>query len=106
MGKNKDNAEKIARLAKALAHPTRIMILHFLAKQESCFFGDISEIVAVSKATMSQHLSELKNAGLIIGEVLPPKSVYCIDRKAWGEVKELFGSLIEACCEEKKCGCR
>ncbi len=105
MNLDKIEAEKIARIAKALAHPTRILILQFLANENSCYFGDISEIVPVSKATISQHLSELKNAGLIIGEIVPPKSMYCIDREAWKEVNLLFSSLIDSCSNEKKCGC-
>ncbi len=105
MNLDKEKAERVARIAKALAHPTRVLILQFLANENSCYFGDISEIVPVSNATISQHLSELKNSGLIIGEIVPPKSMYCIDREAWQEVKELFGSLIDSCCIDKRCGC-
>ena len=97
MNINKEQIERMAQIAKVLGHPTRILILQFLAGEKSCYFGDISEIVPVSKATISQHLAALKNAGLIIGEILPPKSCYCINPKAWVEVKELFGSLIDTC---------
>ncbi len=103
---DKDRAERIARIAKALAHPTRVLILQFLAGENSCYFGDISEIVPVSNATISQHLSELKNAGLIHGEIVPPKSSYCINREAWAEVGELFGGLIAECQDKKNCGCK
>ncbi len=106
MNIDKERAQKTAQIAKAIAHPTRVMILMFLAKQESCYFGDISEIVPVSNATISQHLAELKKAGLIVGEIVPPKSMYCIDREAWSHVRLLFGELIDACCEDKKCGCQ
>ena len=54
--------EQIARFAKAMGHPTRVAILAFLAKQESCFFGDIHEELPIAKATVSQHLKELKDA--------------------------------------------
>ena len=57
--------EQIARFAKAMGHPARMAILSFLAKQESCFFGDIHEELPIAKATVSQHLKELKDAGLI-----------------------------------------
>ena len=61
--------EQIARFAKAMGHPARMAILSFLAKQESCFFGDIHEELPIAKATVSQHLKELKDAGLIQGEI-------------------------------------
>ena len=60
--------EQIARFAKALGHPARMAILNFLVKQESCYFGDIHEELPIAKATVSQHLKELKDAGLIQGE--------------------------------------
>ena len=58
-------AEQIARFAKALAHPARIQILQFLARRQECYFGDIHEELPIAKATVSQHLRELKDAGLI-----------------------------------------
>ena len=57
--------ETLARFAKALGHPARIAIMQFLAKQEQCYFGEINEELPIAKATVSQHLTELKNAGLI-----------------------------------------
>ena len=71
--------EQIARFAKAMGHPTRMAILAFLAKQDSCFFGDIHEELPIAKATVSQHLKELKEAGLIQGEIETPKVRYCIN---------------------------
>ena len=59
--------EQIARFAKAMGHPARMAILSFLAKQESCFFGDIHEVLPIAKATVSQHLKELKDAGVNSG---------------------------------------
>ena len=58
---------QLARYAKAMSHPTRLSILLFLSKQNSCFFGDIHEELPIAKATVSQHLKELKDAGLIQG---------------------------------------
>ena len=71
MGKTKDytdEQERIARYAKAMGHPARMAILQFLAGRETCFFGDIHEELPIAKATVSQHLKELKEAGLIQGE--------------------------------------
>ena len=70
--------EQTARFAKAMGHPARIAILEFLAKQRQCYFGDIHEELPIAKATVSQHLKELKEAGLIQGEVEAPKVRYCM----------------------------
>ena len=96
--------EKIARYAKALGHPTRIAIMCFLAKQEQCYFGDIHEELPIAKATVSQHLAELKAAGLIQGEVETPKVRYCINREAWDEACQLFGKFFDQCiCKKENC---
>ena len=75
--------EQMARFAKAMGHPARMAVLEFLAKQDSCFFGDIHEELPIAKATVSQHLKELKEAGLIQGEIETPKVKYCINRENW-----------------------
>ncbi len=98
-----EKEERLAKYAKALGHPARIAILNFLAKQESCFFGDIQEILPIAKATVSQHLTELKNADLIQGEIIPPKVKYCINKSNWEEVSLLFGELFSTCLADKKC---
>ena len=64
------NQEQLARFAKAIGHPARVAILEFLARQSVCYFGDIHEELPIAKATVSQHLKELKDAGLIQGEIL------------------------------------
>ena len=92
--KHTEQEEQLARFAKAMGHPTRIAILKFLASQDSCFFGDIHEVLPISKATVSQHLSLLKEAGLIQGEILPPKVKYCINPTNWEHAKELFNELF------------
>ncbi|MFI3294909.1 MAG: metalloregulator ArsR/SmtB family transcription factor [Rikenellaceae bacterium] len=91
----KNNEELTAKYLKALAHPARIAIVQFLAKQKCCFFGQIHEVLPIAKATVSQHLAELKNANLIQGEILPPKVKYCINQKTWQEAKELIKNLME-----------
>lgn len=100
-----DREERLARYAKAMGHPARIAILRFLARQESCFFGAIHEVLPISKATVSQHLKELKDAGLIRGEIQPPKVRYCIDRENWDEARNLFAGFFRDCGADESCCC-
>lgn len=96
--------EQLARFAKALGHPARIAIMHFLAKQKTCYFGDIHEELPIAKATVSQHLKELKDAGLIQGEVETPKVKYCINRENWQLAHELFKEFFGQCiCKSGEC---
>ncbi|MBR2017089.1 MAG: winged helix-turn-helix transcriptional regulator [Prevotella sp.] len=102
-----EKQEKLARFAKALGHPARIAVMQFLAKQEQCYFGDIHEELPIAKATVSQHLSELKDAGLIQGTIEIPKVKYCINQENWQLAQELFkeffGTTIckgKGCCEK------
>ena len=97
--------ERIARFAKAMGHPARIAILEFLAQQSECYFGDIHEELPIAKATVSQHLKELKEAGVIQGEVEPPKVKYCINRENWRVACELFGGLFCKCSVKEKSCC-
>ncbi|MDD7304592.1 MAG: winged helix-turn-helix domain-containing protein [Bacteroidaceae bacterium] len=97
------NLEQIARYAKAMGHPTRMAILAFLAKQDSCFFGDIHEELPIAKATVSQHLKELKEAGLIQGEVEAPKVKYCINKDNWQIAKRMFAHFFAQPCCDKDC---
>ncbi|PVX51813.1 ArsR family transcriptional regulator [Balneicella halophila] len=90
-----DDTETLARFAKALGHPTRITILQYLEKQSCCFTGDLVDVLPFSQSTISQHLKELKNAGLIQGEVNPPKIKYCIHQENWKIAKRLFKSFFE-----------
>lgn len=86
--------ERLARFAKALAHPVRLAILQMLASSECCYHGDMSDVLPVAKSTLSQHLRELKDAGLIQGEITPPTVKYCIDPAGWEEAKHLFSSFF------------
>lgn len=96
--------EQLARFAKALGHPARIAIMYFLAKQETCYFGDIHEELPIAKATVSQHLKELKDAGLIQGEVETPKVKYCINQENWKLASRLFADFFgQAICKSKGC---
>ena len=91
-----EQEERLARYAKAMGHPTRIAILKFLASQNACFFGDIHDVLPIAKATVSQHLTILKNAGLIQGEIFPPKVKYCINPENWALAKELFDEFMDS----------
>lgn len=97
--------EQLARFAKALGHPIRIAILQMLANQSCCYHGDMSEVLPIAKSTLSQHLNELKDAGLIQGEITPPTVKYCINRENWALVQKLFSvffsdtQFIENGCE-------
>ena len=87
---------KLSRFAKALSHPTRIAILRFLSQQDCCYFGEISDELPIAKATVSQHLGELKKAGLIQGEIEPPKVKYCINRANWALARHLLGDFFSS----------
>ena len=97
--------EQLARFAKAMGHPARIAILQFLAKQETCYFGDIHEELPIAKATVSQHLKELKEAGLIQGEVEAPKVKYCINRENWEIARQLLAEFFADCVSKKRSCC-
>ncbi|MBX3044077.1 MAG: winged helix-turn-helix transcriptional regulator [Candidatus Kapabacteria bacterium] len=84
----------IAKFAKALAHPARVQIVKFLASQKDCFCGNIVDYVPLSQSTVSQHLKELKEAGLIVGRYQPPKIYYCINKENWKIAKTLFDEIF------------
>lgn len=98
--------QNLAAFAKALSHPARIAILKILAEQNECICGKIVEVLPLAQSTVSQHLKELKNAGLIDGTVDGPKSCYCINWKAFEKFNREFNSLFstlkiqngKACC--------
>lgn len=87
--------ENLARYAKALSHPVRVRILNFLEKQSCCFTGELTEEIPMAQSTISQHLKELKDAGLIQGDVMPPRVKYCINQKAWAEAKKMFDDFFD-----------
>jgi len=85
---------KLAAMAKAIAHPARIAILQYLVKTNACVCGDIVDELGLAQATTSQHLKELKQAGIIQGTVEGVNVCYCIDPKVWQEYKALFTSFF------------
>lgn len=90
----------MAKFAKAIAHPARIAILKILAKKNSCICNDLVEVLPLAQSTVSQHLAELKSAGLITGEIDGPRVCYCLDENACREAKEFFDNLFGTfkCC--------
>lgn len=86
----------LAALAKALAHPARIAILQHLSRLNACVCGDLVLEIGLAQATISQHLKELKNAGLIQGTISGTSVCYCINDTKWKESKELLDSFFDA----------
>src|ERR1700739_3074023 len=97
----KDN--KIAAYAKALAHPARVAILQLLIKKQSCICGDIVDELPLSQSTVSQHLKELKESGLIKGDIDGVKVCYCIDEKEWENAKMYLTTFFESYTAKNKC---
>lgn len=85
---------ELAFLAKALAHPARIAILQYLATRNGCICGDIVDELPLSQSTVSQHLKELKDAGLVKGDVEGPSICYCVDKTNWKKVHAAFSRLF------------
>ncbi len=94
---------KIANYAKSLAHPARIAILKLLIKKKSCFCGNIVNELPLSQSTVSQHLKELKKAGLIQGKISGAKTCYCINYTAWNVAKKSFNYFFTSVPTTKKC---
>jgi DNA-binding transcriptional ArsR family regulator len=88
----KDN--KVAKYAKALSHPARVAILKLLIQKQACICGDIVDELPLSQSTVSQHLKELKDAGLIKGDIEGTKVCYCINEKEWDAAKNYLNELF------------
>lgn len=98
-----ENSEQTARFAKALSHPVRLEILKLLSTQSCCFTGDLVDVLPYAQSTVSQHLKELKDAGLIQGELNPPRIQYCINKENWDKAKQLFLNLFDEDFSNIKC---
>lgn len=85
---------KLAALAKAIAHPARIAIIQHLIKVNTCICGDLVDEIGLAQATISQHLKALKESGLIQGNIESPRVCYCINTDMFREVKHLFDSFF------------
>ena len=90
-----EQEKKAARYAKALGHPVRMYIIHLLSNQSCCYSGDLTEVLPIAKSTLSQHLKELKDSGLIQGEIEAPKVKYCINQENWAEAQKLFKTYLK-----------
>ena len=91
-----EKQEMIARIGKALSNPVRVFILDHLANNLSncCYSGDMAELLPIARSTLSEHLKELKDAGLIQGEINPPYIKYCINSEKWEEAKLLLTEFL------------
>jgi DNA-binding transcriptional ArsR family regulator len=85
---------RAAGLAKALAHPVRIRILEILAGRRSCICGGLVGQLPLAQSTVSQHLKELRDAGLIRGDIDGPRTCYCLDPRAVAEAKGIFTDIF------------
>jgi ArsR family transcriptional regulator, arsenate/arsenite/antimonite-responsive transcriptional repressor len=90
-----DNELQMARYAKAMSHPARIAILKLLASMDTCYCGEIVEELPIAQATVSQHLKELKESGLIQGSIEAPKIRYCIEPENWKRAQLLFSGFFK-----------
>ncbi|WP_018477586.1 ArsR/SmtB family transcription factor [Pontibacter roseus] len=85
---------ELAALAKAMAHPARVAILRILLERRACICGDIVEELPLSQSTVSQHLKELKEAGLIQGDIDGKKVCYCINEQTWKQAQQLLDAFF------------
>ncbi|WP_443946966.1 ArsR/SmtB family transcription factor [Pedobacter sp. AW1-32] len=94
---------QLSILLKAIAHPARISILQQIISANACICGDLVEELGLAQATISQHLKELKNAGIIQGTIEGVKVCYCIEPKTWKLLAKLFGELMDSYKDPKGC---
>ena len=98
-----DNQNQIATIAKALGHPARIAIIEYLMKVDECICGDIVNELPLAQPTVSQHLRELKNAGLIKGSIEGNSICYCIDEKTFEILNTYFSKIVQTVSKSKCC---
>lgn len=89
-----EDQNKLAGIARVLGHPARIAILEHLFRTESCICGDLVQEIGLSQPTISQHLKELKNLGLIKGTIEGTTVCYCIEEKTWQEMSSFLGTFL------------
>lgn len=94
---------QLAVMLKALAHPARIAILQQIINASACICGDLSTELGLAQPTISQHLKELKNAGLIKGTIEGASVCYCIDQVKWAELKEQLNALLNSADMNNSC---
>lgn len=98
-----DKDRRTARLAKALGHPARIAIMRILLQRQACICGEIVDEIPLSQSTVSQHLRELRSAGLIRGKVEGTSVCYCIEPKNWRAAEKTFREIFATTPQENIC---
>jgi DNA-binding transcriptional ArsR family regulator len=97
-----DHQNEVAAICKALGHPARIAIIEHLISTNTCITGDLVDVLPLSQATVSQHLRELKNAGIIKGTIDGTSVNYCINENKWNEVAQTLSTMLKSynpnCC--------
>jgi DNA-binding transcriptional ArsR family regulator len=91
-----DAEVQIAKFAKALSHPARVAIIHLLLQKQSCICGDIVEDLPIAQSTVSQHLKELKESGLIKGNIDGASICYCVDTEVLQKANNVLNTLLSA----------
>ena len=98
-----DEQNQLSTLLKAIAHPARIAILQQIIAAKACICGDLVEELGLAQATISQHLKELKNAGIIQGTIDGVKVCYCIEPKTWRLLQSLLGDFLDSYKNSESC---
>jgi len=98
-----EKQNRLAGMMKALGHPARIAIIQHLVKSQACICGDLVEELGLAQATISQHLKELKNVGLINGTIDGTSVCYCIDGKVWNQYKSIFEAFFVTYVNKDEC---
>jgi DNA-binding transcriptional ArsR family regulator len=98
-----DKQNKLATMFKALGHPARVAIIQQIIKSNTCICGDLVDELGLAQPTISQHLKELKNAGLIQGTIEGTSVCYCIDAKVWKQFKTVLDSFFVSYDNSDKC---
>jgi DNA-binding transcriptional ArsR family regulator len=98
-----ERQNRIATLAKAFDHPARVAILEYLLDNNTCICNDLVDVLPLSQSTITQHLKELKQTGIIKGEVEGPKVNYCIDENVWEDAKDIFINMFSKYIKKNGC---
>ena len=98
-----ERQNKLATLAKVIGHPARVAILEYLLKNQSCICNDLVNELPLSQSTITQHLKELKQIGLIKGEIDGPKINYCINEESWQEAKSIMTAFFSQSAARNNC---
>ena len=98
-----DKQNRMAAMMKALGHPARIAIIQQLLRSQACICGDLVDELGLAQATISQHLKELKNVGLIKGTISGTSICYCIDGKVWNQYRQVLESFFVPYTDKDSC---